>query len=119
MNNRKQQINSFLNSLTTKELDTYLKENKINKNHVEELEILTKYRQYKHTESHFQKLYNKTYNSINNLYFLGEANIIATILYYSLQESFDIKDFVKMFNKLLENNKELKEYVYEIMKDFN
>jgi len=115
MNNRKQQINSFLNSLTSTELNTYLKENKINRDAIRGLELLQKHKENKKEDSHLQKLINKNcdISSIyENMFRIGQSQIIAYILYYGLQKDFKIEDFVEFFKNIMD-----KEMVYEIMKD--
>lgn len=119
MNNRKQQIESFLDSLTLKEISTYLKDKEINKENLRLLEILEKHKGYKGKANHQQQLVNQIYSNINDMYLLGEANIIAAILYYGLHKDFNIKDFVKVYDGMLKDDFKLKEYVYEIMKDLD
>lgn len=117
MNNRKQQINSLLSSLTSKELEEYLKENNINKDKLHQLETMKIYYEHKNRNTHMQKLLSEMNNS-GNMYLLGEANIIAYIIYYGLHKEFKVKDFVQGFDNMLKSDNKLKEYVYEIMKDF-
>lgn len=120
MNNRKQEIYSLLDSMTANEFDDYIKNRvDINSTTLNYLNHMKKYKEYKNETTHLQKLINKSYGEIQNLFTVGEANIIAMILYYSLHDKYDIKDFCELFKNILKGNKTLRECTYDIMKDFD
>ena len=119
MNNRKRQVQSLLDGLTLKEIEDYLEDNKINKDKLNSLELLKKYKEYKGDTSHRQKLANQVFNNIEDIYLLGQANIISAILYYGLHKDFNVKDFVKVYDEMLKEDSKLKEFVYESMKDYD
>lgn len=119
MNNRKQKIYSLLDSMTANELDDYIKNRVgINKTTIDTLTHIQKYKEYKNETTHLQRLVNKSYEGIQNLFVIGEANIIAMVLYYSLHDEFNVKNFCDVFRDMLKKDKVLREFTYDIMKDF-
>lgn len=118
MSNRNKQVESFLNSLTEKELDIYIKENIKNKSFTDKLYKLRD----NLPESHFNRLSSdigKNINDIiNNYYNLGQAIIISFVLECFYDSKYNINDIQYYLKSYIKNNKTLKEYVYEIMKDY-
>jgi hypothetical protein len=117
LNNRKQQIFSTLDSLTSTELEKYIQERKLN-NKMEDLLNTIKS---KKEPTHFQKLINEFSKNVSSIYekyyFLGEAYILSYFLYNLCHFDFDTKKYKKQIIKILEDNQELKEMTYELMKD--
>lgn len=120
MNNRKQEIYILLDSMTANEFDDYIK-NRVdtNKTALDYLNHMKKYKEYKNETIHLQRLVNKSYEGIQDLFTVGEANIIAMILYYSLHDKFNVKDFCNIFRDMLKRDEKLREFTYDIMKDFD
>lgn len=118
MNNRKQKIHSVLDSLTQKELEEYIKERKLN---IKKEELLKKIK-LKKEFNHFEKISNLITVNLNNIlskyYKLGQARIIAFILVCFYDNKYKIKDIKSYMKQLIDDDKELKEYVYDCMKDF-
>jgi hypothetical protein len=119
MNNRKQKVNSFLDSVTEKELEEYIKEHKlINKGYKE---LLNKVKDSK-PKSHYMKLIEKNSENMNtaisNYINLGRAWVIAFVLECFYDNKYKVKDLQCYLKVLMDNDKTLKEYVYECMKDF-
>jgi hypothetical protein len=119
MNNRKQQINSLLNSITSKELDNYIRENQIHNK-----ELINNFKKVKNTapDSHMDKIMSGISDNfgkvLNSYYKAGQAWVIAFVLECFYNDKYKISDLQKYMKALIKDNKELKEYVYEIMKDF-
>ena len=116
--NRKQQVNAFLNGVTSSELEEYLQENEISEESNKCFQLMKMYKEHHNETTHIQKLVNGTYKNMNNLYMLGEAYIIAMVMYYGLHKDFTVKMFVESFDDMFKTDEILKEYVYEIIKDF-
>lgn len=117
MNNRKQQIESFFNKLTSKEIQDYIESNKLN---IEVKGMLAKIGKAK-PESHSNRLvlditeeYN---NAISKFYKIGNAYIIAFILNCFYDDKYKINDIKYYLKEMIDRDLELKEYTYEIMKD--
>ena len=121
MNNRKQKINSILDSLTSKEIEQYLSERKINKKKTELLQILQKNKDQKGELTHLQKLFSEVinYQPYEKMFDLGQANVIAMIFHYGLHKDFTMKEFIKGMRNSFDDNQRLKNFVYDIMKDLN
>jgi hypothetical protein len=119
MNNRKQKVFSMLDSLTKKEIYDYIKErNIIAKGMKEDLSRIAKTKQ----PSHFETLSNNITGNLNeilsNHYRLGEAYIVAFVLECFYDNKYKIKDLQWYLKEMIKADETLKEYVYEIMKDF-
>lgn len=118
MGNRKQQVESFLDTVTEKEMEDYIKDRKVN------LEWIRKFKKIQETrhESHLQRLadeINKKSHDINNSFYkLGNAWIIAFILNFFYDDDYKITDIKQHLKVLMDDDKQLKDYVYDIMKDF-
>jgi len=120
-NNRKQKVYSVLDSITRTELENYISDNKLMKTKSKELlELLDRVRaNSNHNQSSkiINKLNKNIQESINGYYKMGEAYIIAFILECFYDKKYKIKDLQQYLKAIIEDDKELKEYVYEIMKD--
>ena len=118
-NNRKQKVYSILDSLTQKELEQYIKDRNINLNHNE---LFQKINKIKKPNSHYERINNKINedfsNVLNSYYQLGMAWVIALVLECFYDDKYKIKDLKTYLYELMKNNKELKEMVYDCMKDF-
>ena len=55
---------------------------------------------------------------IENIYKLGQAQIMALLLNQFYDENYKVSDIKSFFKAWMDNDKELKNYVYEIMKDY-
>jgi len=120
-NNRKQKVYSVLDSITRTELENYISDNKLMKTKSKELlELLDRVRaNSNHNQSSkiINKLNKNIQESINGYYKMGEVYIIAFILECFYDKKYKIKDLQQYLKAIIEDDKELKEYVYEIMKD--
>ncbi len=119
-NNRKQKINSVLDSLTSKELENYLntKKDYLNPKAKESLNKIKINREENHYYTISKGISDNLEKVLNGYYKLGEAWVIAFVLecFYDKKYKFaDLKEYLKAF---IDNDKELKEYVYDLMKDF-
>ena len=123
MSNRQQKVNSFINSLTQKEVDEFISANKVNKNF---LDSLNKIKNNRLSQTHSDRIVKEIHTAFaqgfdeysSSLYRLGQAQIIALLLNQFYDEEYKVSDVKSFFKALMDNAKELKEYVYEIMKDF-
>jgi hypothetical protein len=119
MNNRKQQVFAMLDSLTKKEIYDYIKErNIIVKGMKEDFHRIAKVKQPSHFETILSNISGNMYETTNEYYRLGEAYIIAFILVCFYDDKYKIKDMKDYMKGLIDGDKKLKEYVYDIMKDF-
>jgi hypothetical protein len=119
MNNRKQKINSFLNSITGKELDDYMKENNFRaKENQKKFEKIKNIRPETHQEIIFNGINKQAGDYISSVYNLGQAKVIAFVLECFYDNKYKISDLQYYLKAMIDGNEELKEYVYEIMKDF-
>lgn len=55
---------------------------------------------------------------IENIYKLAQAQIMALLLNQFYDENYKVSDVKSFFKASMDNDKELKNYVYEIMKDY-
>lgn len=118
-NNRKQQIYSMLDSLTQNEIEQYLTENKLHSKGIEEkLKELSN----RKPETHFKRISDKIQvdvdKSITAYYKLGMAYVISLVLECFYDEKYKIKDLKTYMKYMIKDDEVLKEYVYDIMKDF-
>lgn len=123
MSNRQQQVNSFINSLTQKEVDKFISENRINKSLLISLEkIKNSGLPQTHSDRIVKEIntaFTQDFDEYNNsIYRLGQAQIIALLLNQFYDEEYKISDVKSFFKALMDNEKELKGFVYDIMKDF-
>jgi len=123
--NEKQKIYKILDSLTQTELENYISDRNILETEIQEFknkyEMLNRIkisRENNHLDTITVNLYSNIQDSINKYYKLGMAKVIAPILQNYHDEKFKITDLQKHIKDILETDKDLKEYVYEIMKDF-
>ena len=124
-NNEKQKIYEMLDSLTQIELESYISDRNLLKTEIQEFKNKYKMlnrikisRENNHHDTITVNLYNNLQDLINKYYKLGMAKVIAPILYDYSDEKYKIADLQKYIKDILETDKELKEYIYEIMKDF-
>lgn len=73
-------------------------------------------------ETELQKIANNIGSEFNKtmeqLYNLGQASVISSILHCINDKNFQIKDIKEYLKLYLDKNKELKNMVYNCMKDF-
>lgn len=118
MNNRKQKVYSMLDSLTSKELEDYMSNKKINSNFDKLLQKLRNNKPETHFNKHLEDA-QKDFGIIFNKYYkLGVAWVIALVLECFYNDKYKIKDIQSYMKNLIKDDDELKEYVYDIMKDF-
>lgn len=119
MNNRKQKIESILDSLTQKELDTYIKDRNIS---LENNKMFQRLKSIKKPESHFiriaENIHNDVQKGLDSYFKLGEAWIIAFIFVCFYDDKYKIKDLKTYLHALFKNDSELKDMVYDCMKDW-
>lgn len=90
------------------------------------IDILKNIRNNKISKSHSNQIFddmNKKYSDshieyVENIYKLGQAQIIALLLNNFYNEDYQISNIKDFFKAWMDNDKELKSYVYEIMKDY-
>ncbi|HHX69723.1 MAG TPA: hypothetical protein GX708_16965 [Gallicola sp.] len=117
-NNRKQKVFSFLDSVTETELNNYIKERKINNISRDALNKIKNNSQKSHWEQICFSLMQKTNENSNNFLKLGQAFIIAFVLECFYDKKYKIKDLKEYLKVMIDNDEELKNYVYDCMKDF-
>jgi len=118
MEDRKQEINKLLDSLTLNEIDEYIKDRHIIDDKLKKmLEKIKSNRPDNHSQKIFKNLYSPINKSIEDIYKLGIAAIISQILYY-YNDNYKISELHKYLKDYIKQDEILKEYVYEIMKDF-
>lgn len=118
MNNRKQQVNSFLDSVTQKELDEYIKERKLNNRINEILNMIKDKREVKHFDRLSNSINKDFGDIISNNVKLGQAWVIAFVLVCFYDDKYKISDLKLYMKKLMDGDDSLKQYVYDLMKDF-
>jgi hypothetical protein len=120
MNNREQQVYSLLDSLSQKELENYIQDRKLNKKVKDMLDTISRYKDREPT--HFVKLSNSITGNLNDIIMkyhkLGQAYTIAFILECFYDQKYKIADLKSYLKIQMDNDKELKEYVYDCLKDF-
>jgi len=120
-NNRKQKVYSMLDSITRTELENYISDNNLMKTKSKELlELLDRVkvnREHNHSQIISNKLGKKLQETIDGYYKMGEAYIIAFVLECFYDKKYKIKDLQQYLKAIIDGDEELKEYVYEIMKD--
>lgn len=121
-NNRQQQVDSFLKGVTQQELESYINENKLNLAYIKNLNRIKQVAPKTHFGGitdvvlrNFNKECRTVIDSVNKL---GQAQIIAVLLNQFYDEDYKVSDVKSFFKALMDEDKELKEYVYEIMKDY-
>ena len=120
-NNHLQKIYSVLDSLTQTELDQYIQDRKIN---VKYNQLFSKLNKISRPDTHYLKWVHKINetsninNVLNSYLFLGEAWIIAFVLECFYDEKYKVKDIQSYMKALIKDNPELKDMVYDLMKDF-
>ena len=121
-NNRKQKIYSILDSLTRTELEKYISDKKlINTKSKELLELFNRVkvnREQNNLQIISSNLSKNLQETIDGYYKMGEAYIIAFVLECFYDKKYKIKDLKEYLKTMIDHDKKLKEYVYDIMKDF-
>ena len=119
MNNRKQKVESVLKSLTQKELDDFITKNNIN---LDRDRMHRKLKEIRKPETHYQKIGESINNdigeNINSYYKLGQAWVIAFVLECFYDDKYKIQDIKTYMKAMIKDDVELKEMVYDIMKDW-
>ena len=118
-NNRKQKIENMLDSLSQKELEDYMSKREFMNIKIKEmLNTINTNRKYNHSQIISNKLSDNIQKSINGFYKMGEAHIIAFVLECFYDQKYKIKDLKEYLKAMIDHDKELKEYVYDMRKDF-
>ena len=122
MNNRKQKIYSVLDSITKTELENYISDKKLMKTKSKELLELFNRVKVNREQNNLQiissNLSKNLQETIDGYYKMGEAYIIAFVLECFYDKKYKIKDLKEYLKTMIDGDKKLKEYVYDIMKDF-
>jgi len=122
MNNRKQKIYSVLDSITKTELENYISDKKLMKTKSKEmLELFNRVkvnREQNNLQIISSNLSKNLQETIDGYYKMGEAYIIAFVLECFYDKKYKIKDLKEYLKTMIDGDKKLKEYVYDIMKDF-
>lgn len=118
MNNRKQKVESILKSLTQKELDDFITKNNIN---LDRDRMYRKLKEIRKPETHYHKI-GESINSdigknIHSYYKLGQAWVIAFVLECFYDDKYKIRDMQTYIKAIIKDDDELKEMVYDCMKD--
>ena len=121
-NNRKQKVYSMLDSITKTELENYISDKKLMKTKSKEmLELFNRVkvnREQNNLQIISSNLSKNLQETINGYYKMGEAYIIAFVLECFYDKKYKIKDLKEYLKTMIDSDKKLKEYVYDIMKDF-
>ena len=121
-NNRKQKVYSMLDSITKTELENYISDNKLMKTQSKEMLKLFNRVKVNREQNNLQiissNLSKNLQETINGYYKMGEAYIIAFVLECFYDKKYKIKDLKEYLKTMIDSDKKLKEYVYDIMKDF-
>jgi len=121
-NNRKQKVYSMLDSITKTELENYISDKKLMKTKSKEmLELFNRVkvnREQNNLQIISSNLSKNLQETINGYYKMGEAYIIAFVLECFYDKKYKIKDLKEYLKTMIDHDKKLKEYVYDIMKDF-
>ena len=118
-NNHKQKVYSVLDSLTQTELDNYIKERDIN---IKRDSLIDKLNQVRKPETQYTKIaqnISDDYSKVAESYYnLGRAWVIALVLECFYDQKYKINDLKEYLHILMDASPELKEMVYDCMKDF-
>ena len=121
-NNNKQKVYSVLDGLTQTELNNYIKDRNIKIEHDELIEKFEKLKAIKkpsdHYSCHAQNINDDLFQTLNSYCNLGMAWVIAIVFECFNDNEYKIEDIKKNLRVLIENDKQLKEMVYDCMKDF-
>ena len=121
-NNRKQKVYSMLDSITKTELENYISDKKLMKTKSKEmLELFNRVkvnREQNNLQIISSNLSKNLQETIDGYYKMGEAYIIAFVLECFYDKKYKIKDLKEYLKTMIDHDKKLKEYVYDIMKDF-
>lgn len=118
-NNRKQKVYSLLDSLSQTELEKYISEREfINADIKRMMNKIRNNREPNHGNILASKIGADIDKSLNSYYKLGQAWIIAFVLECFYDKKYKIADLKEYLKIMIDGDKELKEYVYDLMKDF-
>jgi len=118
-NNHTQKVYSVLDSLTQTELDQYIKDKDINLTRDRMFETLNRIRKpTNHKDRILQDINDNLEKVIKSYYDLGMAWIISFVLESFYDDKYKINDLKLYLHKIMDNDQELKEMVYESMKDW-
>ena len=121
-NNRKQKVYSMLDSITKTELENYISDKKLMKTKSKEmLELFNRVkvnREQNNLQIISSNLSKNLQETLDGYYKMGEAYIIAFVLECFYDKKYKIKDLKEYLKTMIDHDKKLKEYVYDIMKDF-
>jgi hypothetical protein len=118
-NNHKQKVYSVLDRLTKNELDNYIKDRSISVEKNEIFELLSKVKKPEtYVQGWCQKISDGFQNSLSSYYKLGQASIISFVLECFYDDKYKIKDLQDYLRCMFKDDIELKEMVYDFMKDF-
>lgn len=118
-NNRKQKVYSLLDSLSQNELEKYMSEREfINAGVKKMIEKIKINREPNHYNILISKIGVDIDKNFNSFYKLGQAWIIAFVLECFYDKKYKIADLKEYLKVMIDGDKQLKEYVYDLMKDF-
>ena len=118
-NNRKQKVYSVLDSLSQNELEKYMSEREfINTDIKRMMEKIQTNRETNHYNTLASKISKDIDNNFRSFYKFGQAWIIAFVLECFYDKKYKIADLKEYLKAIIDGDKELKEYVYDLMKDF-
>jgi hypothetical protein len=118
-NNRKQKVYSLLDSLSQNELEKYMSERDfINADIKRKFAKIKNSREPNHYDILTSKIGVDIDKNFKSFYKIGQAWIIAFVLECFYDKKYKIADLKEYLKALIDDDKELKEYVYDLMKDF-
>lgn len=118
-NNHIQKVYSVLDSLTQVELNHYIKDRNINLKRDVMFDKLSKiHKPETHQTKISQEIGDAFSKALNSYYNMGMAWVISFVLESFYDDKYKIKDLKDYLHEMMKSNKELKEMVYDCMKDW-
>ena len=111
-------MESFLDTLTSKEMQDYIDDKKLNLEWIKKFKIIKNTRHTSNLQRLAEEISNKNHDINNSFYRLGNAYIIAFILNCFYDDKYKISDIKYYLKVIIDGDEELKGFVYDIMKDF-
>ena len=118
MGNRKQQVESFLDTVTEKEMEDYIKDKNVNLEWIKKFKRIEETRHESHLNRLTEQIYQKNFDVNDSFYKLGVAYVVAFILNSFYDDKYKINDIKYYLKAIIDGDSETKGYVYDIMKDF-
>ena len=118
-NNRKQKVYSILDSLSRTELEKYISEREFIDTDIKKMmEKIQTNRESNHYNSLALRIGMDIDKNFKSFYKFGQAWVIAFVLECFYDKKYKIADLKEYLKAMIDGDKELKEYVYDLMKDF-